>query len=203
MGRNEGAKDGASVGGRVGAGTGQGEPAGEWRRVDELRPLPGNPRTHSPEQVRRIADLIRRFGWGRSVVVRPDGIILAGHGAVAAAKMLGLDRVPVRVLDLDPKASREYALADNARGFGDDDEGEVQAILAGADDDFAAILAGDDPEATVEVEDVDLGELEARASEGRFSLTVRGPLTMEPAVLDRLREALEQIDGVTVDGTWS
>lgn len=180
---------------------GPGEAAGEWRAVAELRPLPGNPRTHSPEQVAKIAALVQRFGWGRSVVVRPDGTILAGHGAVLAAKHLGMDRVPVRVLDLDARASREFALADNARDFGDDDEAEVQAILAGADDDFAAILAHD-VDGALDVDDVDVGEVAERAGEGRFELVVRGPLIAEPAVLDKLRAALEAIDGVTVDASW-
>lgn len=176
--------------------------AGTWWPVAQLRPLPGNPRTHSAAQVERIAALIQRFGWGRTVVVRPDGTILAGHGAVQAARLLGMERVPVRVLDLDAKASREFALADNARAFGDDDESEVQAIMAAADDDFASLLE-EAHESTMDVEQVDLRDLDARASEGRFSLTVRGPLPAEPDVLDKLREALEQIEGVTVDGTWS
>jgi ParB-like chromosome segregation protein Spo0J len=178
------------------------ESAGEWWPVEGLRALPGNPRTHSPAQVRRIASLIERFGWGRSVVVRPDGVILAGHGAVAAARELGRTHVPVRVLDLDAKASREFALADNARDFGDDDDREVQAIMAAADDDFAAILSELD-DAAVEVEAVDVGEVEERATEGRFALTVRGPMRVQPDVLEKLREALEQIEGVSVDGTWS
>lgn len=180
---------------------GQDGAAGEWRDTASLRPLPGNPRRHSPEQVARIAALVQRFGWGRSIVVRPDGTILAGHGAWMAAKHLGLARVPVRVLDLDARASREFALADNARDFGDDDEAEVQAILAGADDDFAAILAHD-VDGALDVDDVDVGDLAERAGEGRFELVVRGPIIAEPAVLDRLREALEAIEGVTVDASW-
>jgi ParB-like chromosome segregation protein Spo0J len=181
---------------------GRGEAAGEWRPTASLRPLPGNPRSHSPAQVRRIAALVERFGWGRTIVIRPDGTILAGHGAWLAAKHLGMARVPVRVLDLDPKASREFALADNARDFGDDDEREVQAILAGADDDFAEILSGE-PEEGLEVDDVDVGEVEKRAGEGRFELTVRGPLLAEPEALDRLRAALEDIEGVTVEASWT
>lgn len=184
------------------AGKGAEGAPGEWRSVSELRPLPGNPRTHSPAQVAKIAALIERFGWGRSIVVRPDGAILAGHGAWLAAKQLGRERVPVRVLDLDAQASREFALADNARDFGDDDDAAVQAILAGADDDFAAILATDD-ESVVDVDELDVDEVVGRAAEGRFSLVVRGPLVVQPEVFEKLRAALEQIEGVTVDASWT
>jgi hypothetical protein len=79
-----------------------------------LRPHPGNPRTHSKKQVRQIADSIRRFGFTNPVLIGEDGSIIAGHGRVEAAKLLGLDSVPtVRLAHLNAAQRRAYVLADN------------------------------------------------------------------------------------------
>jgi hypothetical protein len=82
--------------------------------VASLRPYPGNPRTHSKKQVRQIADSIREFGFNNPVLIGEDGGIIAGHGRVEAAKLLGLDCVPtVRLAHLNAAQRRAYLLADN------------------------------------------------------------------------------------------
>jgi hypothetical protein len=57
--------------------------------VASLRPHPGNARTHSKKQIRQIADSIRQFGFNNPVLIGEDGGIIAGHGRVEAAKLLG------------------------------------------------------------------------------------------------------------------
>jgi hypothetical protein len=70
--------------------------------VAHLRPYSGNARTHSKKQVRQIADSIRRFGFTNPVLIGQDGEIIAGHGRVEAAKLIGLESVPtVRLAHLD------------------------------------------------------------------------------------------------------
>ncbi|WP_431285577.1 site-specific DNA-methyltransferase [Humitalea sp. 24SJ18S-53] len=82
--------------------------------MDSLKPAKRNPRIHSRKQVRQIADSIKRFGFTNPVLIDDDGGIVAGHGRVAAAKLLGLDVVPVVALgDLTAKERQAYALADN------------------------------------------------------------------------------------------
>jgi ParB-like chromosome segregation protein Spo0J len=82
--------------------------------VRSLRPYPGNPRTHSKKQVRQIADSIRRFGFTNPVLIGEDDEIIAGHGRVGAAKLLGLESVPtLRLAHLDAAQRRAYVLADN------------------------------------------------------------------------------------------
>src|SRR5258707_1493278 len=82
--------------------------------VESLRQHPGNARTHSKKQVRQIADSIRRFGFTNPVLIGEDGEIIAGHGRVEAAKLLGLDSVPtVRLPHLSAAQRRAYVLADN------------------------------------------------------------------------------------------
>jgi len=86
----------------------------EMRDPKSLRPYAGNARTHSPKQVRQIADSIRRFGFVNPVLVDADGAVIAGHGRLAAAQLLGLAEVPVLpVTHLSAAEKRAYILADN------------------------------------------------------------------------------------------
>ena len=48
------------------------------------------PRTHSKAQLKQIAASIRTFGFNNPVLVDKDNGIVAGHGRVEAAKLLGL-----------------------------------------------------------------------------------------------------------------
>jgi DNA modification methylase len=81
---------------------------------DELRPYSGNARTHSRKQVRQIADSIKRFGFINPIIVSDTHEVIAGHGRLAAAKLLGLDVVPVIVLtDMTDADRRAYVIADN------------------------------------------------------------------------------------------
>src|SRR5258707_15872736 len=82
--------------------------------VTSLRRHQGNARTHSKKQVRQIADSIRHFGFTNPVLIGEDGEIIAGHGRVEAAKLLGMDSVPtVRLAHLNGAQRRAYVLADN------------------------------------------------------------------------------------------
>jgi len=82
--------------------------------VASLRPYPRNARTHSQKQIAQIAASIRTFGFNNPVLIDEDGVIIAGHGRVAAAKSLGLETVPVIRLDhMSEAQKRAYILADN------------------------------------------------------------------------------------------
>jgi len=82
--------------------------------VSELKNNPRNARTHSKQQIRQIADSIKAFGFTNPVLLDHGNTIIAGHGRVAAAKLLGLSLVPaIRLEDLSPDEIRAYVLADN------------------------------------------------------------------------------------------
>src|SRR5579885_3450604 len=82
--------------------------------IDKLIPYARNPRTHSDEQVARIAASIVEFGWTSPILVDTNAGILAGHGRLLAARKLGLREAPVVVLDhLSETQKRAYILADN------------------------------------------------------------------------------------------
>ena len=58
----------------------------------QLRPYAKNARTHSRKQVKQIAESIRTFGFTNPVLIDNANTILAGHGRVEAAKLLGIAR---------------------------------------------------------------------------------------------------------------
>jgi DNA modification methylase len=82
--------------------------------IDDLQPWGKNARVHSPKQVRQLARGINKLGFINPVLIDADNRILAGHGRVAAAKLLGLRSVPcLRVENMTPAQKRAYVLADN------------------------------------------------------------------------------------------
>lgn len=86
----------------------------EHMRPESLRPHGNNARTHSKRQIKQIAASIKRFGFTNPILVDDSQRIIAGHGRVEAAKLLGLETVPVRRLSgmTDTKV-RAYVIADN------------------------------------------------------------------------------------------
>jgi DNA modification methylase len=86
----------------------------EYTLVNELRPYPNNARTHSKKQIRQIANSIKTFGFCNPVLIDDAKQIIAGHGRVEAAKLLGIDAVPTcRLSHLSEADKRAYILADN------------------------------------------------------------------------------------------
>ncbi len=86
----------------------------EWESVEKLIPYAKNARTHSDEQVAQIAGSIKEFGFNNPVLVDKDNSIIAGHGRVLAARKLGMDKVPVVILNhLTESQRKAYILADN------------------------------------------------------------------------------------------
>ena len=82
--------------------------------IDRLLPYIRNARTHSDEQVSQVAASIVEFGWTNPVLVGADGIIIAGHARLAAARKLKMAEVPVIVLDhLTETQRRALVLTDN------------------------------------------------------------------------------------------
>src|SRR5215217_5260515 len=100
----------------------------ERRPVDRLIPHARNARTHTEAQVDQIAASIHEWGWTTPVLVTEQGMIIAGHGRVRAARKLGLAEVPVMVASGWTKAQiQAYALADNKLAL---NAGWDEAILA-------------------------------------------------------------------------
>jgi ParB-like chromosome segregation protein Spo0J len=86
----------------------------EMRTLADLKPYPGNARTHSARQVKQIARSMRQWGFTIPILIDEDDMILAGHGRKLAAERLKLDEAPCLVArgwsDAQKKA---YVIADN------------------------------------------------------------------------------------------
>jgi ParB-like chromosome segregation protein Spo0J len=85
-----------------------------YRNISDLRPRTNNPRTHSQKQLEQIASSIQRFGFTNPVLVDPAGLIVAGHGRVEGAKLIGMTEVPTLCLaEMSEADIRAYVIADN------------------------------------------------------------------------------------------
>lgn len=85
-----------------------------YRGIEELRLDPKNPRLHRPRQIRQIARSIAAFGFNVPVLVDADLKVIAGHGRVVAARLLGWNELPTIRLDhLSEAQARAFTIADN------------------------------------------------------------------------------------------
>src|SRR5437667_7104404 len=85
-----------------------------YRRIDQLKPDPANPRLHSKKQIRQIANSIETFGFNVPVLVDAELKVICGHGRLLACRELGWSEVPTLCLDhLTPAQARAFMIADN------------------------------------------------------------------------------------------
>jgi DNA modification methylase len=120
----------------------------------KLLPYARNARTHSEEQVAQIAASIAEFGFTNPILAGADGVIVAGHGRLAAAHKLGLALVPVVVLEhLSPTQRRALVIADNriAENAGWDEAMLRIELVTLQDDDFDVSLTGFDADALADL----------------------------------------------------
>lgn len=102
-----------------------------WMNPSELIPYPNNAKMHPPEQIDRLANGIKQFGWTQPIVIDKDNVIVIGHGRLMAAKQLMLDRVPcVRRDDLTEAQINACRLEDNKTNESDWDFGKLEEELA-------------------------------------------------------------------------
>ena len=118
--------------------------------LERLQPYERNPRLCPQRAIEKVAASIAEFGFRQPIVVDRDGVLIVGHTRLAAAKLLGLARVPVHVAaELSPEQVRAYRLADNRTAqetsWNDELLGAEIADLAASDYDLD-LLGFDYPE---------------------------------------------------------
>ena len=130
--------------------------------IDRLRPYVRNAKVHGDDQVAKIAASMAKFGWTVPCMVADDGELIAGHGRVLAATMLGLKEVPViRLGHLDEAERRAYRIADNKlTELGDWDEAMLRDEIAGllAEDFDLSLLGITDEDLDALLQDPDVGD---------------------------------------------
>lgn len=130
----------------------------QYRPLDALTPYANNARTHSDAQIAQIAASIAEFGFVNPVLIDERGVIVAGHGRLAAAKRLGMSEVPVIELSHLTEAQRKaLVIADNriALNAGWDDELLKIELETLQSLEFDLDLLGFDP---AEIDDLLFGE---------------------------------------------
>jgi len=130
--------------------------------IEKLRPYARNAKMHGDDQVAKIAASMAKFGWTVPCMVADDGELIAGHGRVLAATMLGLNEVPViRLGHLDEAERRAYRIADNKlTEMGDWDEAVLRDEIAGllAEDFDLTLLGITDEDLDALLQDPDVGD---------------------------------------------
>jgi DNA modification methylase len=131
-------------------------------KTTDLKANSRNARTHSKKQVAAIAESIKAFGFTNPILIDDDGVILAGHGRFAAAKVLGLDQVPaIRLSELSEPQKRAYVLADNKLAERAGWDRELLTVELG---ELAIMLP--DVGLSVELTGFEIGEIDALAVDG-------------------------------------
>lgn len=152
-----------------------------YRKTSDLQPRLGNPRTHSKKQLEQLAKSLKRFGFTSPVLVDDDGFIIAGHGRMEAARLVGMIEIPtVRLSDMSEADKRAYVIADNRLTEQAGWDKELLAIelrfLADIDTDFDLTLTGFD------LPEIDALLEEASPARGKESPDERVPAISEAAV---------------------
>jgi ParB-like chromosome segregation protein Spo0J len=84
-----------------------------WRRIDELKKFPGNPRCHPDRQIAGLMKSIRRV-WTNPILIDETDTILAGHARMEAARRLRFAEVPTLTIEgLTDAEKRAVVIADN------------------------------------------------------------------------------------------
>ena len=90
-----------------------------YRATGSLKPDPRNARTHSKRQLQQLVASIRQFGFTNPVLIDPEGVLIAGHGRLLAAKSIGMAEVPtIELVGLNDAQKRALRLADNKIALG-------------------------------------------------------------------------------------
>ena len=119
----------------------------ELADVTNLIPNPRNPNKHPDKQVAMLAKIIRHQGWRAPIVVsNRSGFIVTGHGRLEAAKLLGVELVPVNRQDFATEADEwAHVIADNRIAeLAETDDALLKELLAELDGKIDMDLSGFD-----------------------------------------------------------
>ena len=84
--------------------------------LKNIKPNPKNPNIHSPEQIKRLAEILKYQGIRKPLIVsNQSGLLITGHGTLEAIKLNGWEKAPVSYQDFED-SDQEYAhmVADNS-----------------------------------------------------------------------------------------
>lgn len=84
------------------------------KKIRSLKPYKNNAKKHPKDQIEKIAESIKEFGFTQPVLIDENNVVVAGHGRILGAKMAGLTEVPTVCLnELTEDQIKAYRLIDN------------------------------------------------------------------------------------------
>lgn len=178
--------------------------------VDQLVPAPFNDNEHPEEQLAHLEESIRTFGQPVPVIIREqDNMILAGHAIWMSVKALGHKQIEVRPVECTEDEAKAFLIAANRLGrLSKQNEAQTATLLSEIPADFHFAIGYSEAEVAALLEALDEKALEILEVEtddvaDRFWINVTGPLANQAETLDRLKEVLNDIEGVNVEiGTF-
>ena len=143
------------------------------RKIRDLKPYKNNAKKHPKEQVNRIAESIKEFGFTQPVLIDKNMEVVVGHGRILGAKQAGLKEVPTVMLeDLTEEQIKAYRLIDNKLNESDWDymllDQEVEELLQS---DIDMSLFGFDADMKEIKQEVDAQKVEFETS-GRIKVVI-------------------------------
>jgi ParB-like chromosome segregation protein Spo0J len=154
----------------------------EQIKTNKLKPYDKNPRTHSATQIERLVKSLEEFGFTNPILIDDKFNIIAGHGRLEAAKILGLETVPTIKLDhLSPEQRRAYVIADNQLALNaawDDDllQSELNAL---SEIGYDLTLLGWGEDLPTFGEDIDLSALQDEEDLSEYAAGVRKAIQID------------------------
>lgn len=146
----------------------------EYRNIEDINPYEKNPRKNE-DAVRDVAESIKQFGFKNPIIVDKEGIIIAGHTRLKAAKKLGMTEVPVILADdLTEEQAKAFRVADNKVAEGalwdedllKDELAELEDMFTGFSDDELAELF--EEEEIIEEEEPEIAFTEELGEENNY-----------------------------------
>ena len=137
-----------------------------YRNIRELKPYKKNAKKHPKEQVERIANSIKEFGFTQPVIIDSNNCVVAGHGRILGAKKAGLTQVPTVMLeDLTEEQIKAYRLVDNKLNESDWDFSLLDEELGVLSEDIDMELFGFDTDMSDEELDEVMKEVKFKTKE--------------------------------------
>lgn len=137
-----------------------------YKNIKDLKPYKKNAKKHPKEQVERIANSIKEFGFTQPVIVDKNNCVVAGHGRILGAKKAGLKQVPTVMLEeLTEEQIKAYRLVDNKLNESDWDYSLLDEEIGMLADDIDMSLFGFDVDMSDEELEQALREVKFKAKE--------------------------------------
>lgn len=176
----------------------------DYKPIADLIPYIRNARSHSEDQVKALANSIRRFGFNNPILIDGKNGIIAGHGRVMAAMQIGLSQVPtIELAHLTENQKRAFILADNR--VSEMSEWNINILdaelfdLQETEEDLGLDALFEKEVVESKKNEATLHDFSVTTAYDKFWISVRGPLQHQAKVLKLLAEIREQIPQIEVE----